>query len=296
LAALLLSKEVIMPEFCEARRWKHVVRIPLHGRGAGSAGWDCSLLIAIRSFFTPNSCAFYKKTIAALSFLMLLTGCISFSRTEREPVPENDPVETVTLKLDANYAGEDGLLPRLVYVFPPLEVGQDGQPLNDYFYTESEKGLLNWYASAPESGLLRDAVMDQFRYRGFTPVSFYELTESTDDHSVLVITLYYTNPLTEIKKQARFGGRVKEYMLFTRLSGATFPKDLSPAGKKEVLNQEALSRCSDQELIFPVIEQAFRYSVKHVGKNSQFVNIVPVTDQGFMEIRADQEIEWQPKG
>lgn len=171
----------------------------------------------------------------------------------------------VKLKVVARYAGSDSLIPRRVYVFPPLKVDHEGVPTEKHIPSVDGAGQTHWHTSSPDAAGMRVAIERQLRKQGFHTVTFRELTEERDGHSILVFFPYYSGVLAD-----KDGSKQKQTH-FVRLSGATFSESLDASQKRELINQEVLITSPVSADTVSMLNVGFWHAVKRIGKNDEWV-------------------------
>ena len=221
-----------------------------------------------------------KSALIALSSLLLLTACQNRLGKEAGATDPgtnrlNVPKWTFLAKASAVFNEKYTEVPKPVYVFPALRLNANGQQIDQLAYRTLEDNTLEWYSPAPMSLELKLIVEKKLRTLGFVPVSFGDVTASTKDHSILVVNLYYAeasassdNPQADV---------AASWTTFSRITAATFPKDLNPARKRDLMNQELVSLFNGKERGRDVIKYSHGYLLEHMGENrrwSESINLL----------------------
>lgn len=214
-----------------------------------------------------------KLLLIALSSLILFTACQSNSGTgaakdESETKRLYLPKWNFLAKASATFNEQFDQIPKRVYVFPALRLNAEGQEIDQLAYRTLEDNTLGWYSPAPLGLELKLIVEKKMGSLGFVPVSFGDLTASTEDHSILVLNPYYAeasasrdNPSADVEES---------WTTFSRITATTFPKDLNPAGKRGLMNQELVSLFNGKEKGRDVIKYSHAYLLDHIGQNRQW--------------------------
>jgi len=201
--------------------------------------------------------------------LMGLTAC-GHLRTPRIPKPKPGQI---TLKASAAYKRYDDRIIRRVYVFPALEIDEQGVPTEELYHSLDEKGHLIWHAPAEKSRLIQSEIERLLEKRGFRLVPYQDVLDPRYEHAILVFNPYYTSVLAEKEEDGKH-----VYVLFIKLLASTIPGDLDLLKKKDRINQESLVRFHPSDDVDSVTIAAFRNAVKNIGKNEQWVEIFQLSD------------------
>lgn len=196
--------------------------------------------------------------------LLIFTGC-----SQREQSVNEEPSNTLNIrkwtfliKASASFAKDQKVLPRRAYVFPALRLDHRAQPIDALAYQLDAEGKLKWISPAPKSSEIQAVIENKLRKRGFQIVSFQELSEMQVDHSVLVLNPYFT--------ESRPSKDGRGFTVFTRIVASTFPKDLNPTAKKEIMNQEGVTLFQDSDLGSSVVKRSAGYLLDFMGSNKQW--------------------------
>ena len=203
----------------------------------------------------------------ALSFcLIILVGCESTDTGT--PVRSNKPYipkeGKIRVRLSAATARGQVNLSRFVYVFPPLKVDQNKQVVDQLIPQTDAEGNLYWISGIQGALAVKLAIEQSFREQGYTPVTFQALSDSKEDHRVMVVNPYYSGSLPAEDNPT---GRVA----YTRITVATYPASLDPARRLEVLNQEAISVYFQTDSHLDALNTAFDYSIRNIGVTRQWL-------------------------
>jgi len=200
------------------------------------------------------------KTGGLLAAAGLLCSC-------SRPLPAGGPISpgTVVVTTVSSCAAEGHVLPKRVYIFPPLKIDREGAVQESYTYSEDENGVLEWHAPSAGAEHIRGLLDSRLRRQGFHPVPFQTLLDDPYGHAILVITSYFTESW----------GTGQARTLFTRLTGSTFDRDLNPESKHDRFNQESLSLHHKDESEVAVIRAAFVHAVQKIGESGESTVIRP---------------------
>jgi hypothetical protein len=214
-----------------------------------------------------------KFAFIALSSLLLLTACQT--KPAGSAVGDESGAKQLYLpkwnflaRASATFNEAFNQLPKRVYVFPALRLNAEGQQVDQLAYRTLEDGTLGWYSPAPMGLELKLIAEKKMRSLGFVPVSFGDLTASVEDHSILVLNLYYNTASASRDNPA--ADEAESWTTFSRISAATFPKDLNPAEKRDLMNQELVSLFNGKEKGPDVIKYSHAYLLEHIGQNRQW--------------------------
>jgi hypothetical protein len=211
-----------------------------------------------------------KFALFSLLSLMLLFGCKHGVEVPNAPATKHLylPKWTFLAKASATFDKEQAQVPQTAYVFPALRLNSQGQPIDQLAYRVLDDESLDWYSAAPLGAELKTIVEKKLTKLGFRSISFKELTDSSADHSVLVFNLYYAeargsqdNPKADPDES---------WTTFTRITAATFPKDLNAAGKRDLMNHELVTLFNGKEWGVDVIKCSQAYLLNYIGKNRQW--------------------------
>ncbi len=204
-----------------------------------------------------------------LLILSILPILIFSACSMREPAVDEAPSSalnirkwTFLIKASATFAKDQEIVPSKAYVFPALRLDTNAQPIDVLAYQIDNKGQLKWISPAPRGGEVQAVIQNKLRKKGFRIIEFQELSEMAADHSVLVLNPYYT--------EARPSQDGRGFTVFTRITAATFPKDLNPAAKKDLMNQEGVTLFNEAELGPSVVKRSAKYLLDFMGTNKQW--------------------------
>jgi hypothetical protein len=152
--------------------------------------------------------------------------------------------------------------------FPALRLDNEGQQIDQLSHRTREDGSLKWYSPAPLGMDLKHIAERKLRQRGFLPVSFGDLTATAKDHAILVVNLYYKEATPSTDNPV--ADPDKSWTTFSRVTAATFPKDLNPSRKRDLMNQELVSLFNGKAKGPDVIKRSHRYLFNHIGQNRQW--------------------------
>lgn len=211
-----------------------------------------------------------KCTLCSLLVVLLLCGC-----RQVEPiasVPETKalhvPKWTFLAKASATFAQGQSSLPKRAYVFPALRLNAQGQAVDQLAYRQLADGSLSWNSGAPLGAELKAVVEQKLLELGFKPITFGELTSVTTDHTVTVFNLYYAEASASRDNPQALPA--ESWTTFTRITAATFPKDLNPNAKRDLMNQELVTLFNGKRQGTGVVKGSHRFLLDYIGANRQW--------------------------
>lgn len=173
---------------------------------------------------------------------------------------------TALINAKAVCASSKEQLPNKAYVFPALRLNQETQVIDSLSYLEDEAGALKWISPAPHAAELQAIIQNELKSQGFTVISFQELTNSHEDHQILVLNPYYVpayQPQDRVNQETGWSS-------FVRITAATYPGDLTPQRKIDLVNLEAITLYQYKSSEIDVVKTASGYLLKHLGKNEDW--------------------------
>jgi hypothetical protein len=206
---------------------------------------------------------------------LLMTGCLKTN----EPKASPEPAPTLNLadwqflaKINAIYASDSELVPKEAYVFPALRLGANGQPIDALAHRMDADGALRWFSPAPRAGEIQVVIEQKLSTKGFKIISFQSLMNSQKGHSVLVFNPYF------IDARWSDGDTLKAipegWSTFTRLTASTYPMDLNPAEKRDIIQQELVSLYREKSNSQDVIKRSLTYLIDHIGQTREWTEPV----------------------
>jgi hypothetical protein len=203
--------------------------------------------------------------------LFLLSGCFKTSETESPPVV----APTLNLqgwkflaKIQATYASDSSSVPTNVYVFPALRLNGNGQPIDVLSHRMDDSGALQWFSPAPRAGEIQSVIEKKLTTKGFRVISFQDLLNFPKSHSVLVFNPYFTEARWSDGNADK--GVPEGWSTFTRVTASTYPMDLNPAEKRDIIQQELVSLFKEQSNAPDVVKRSLVYSIDHIGQNREW--------------------------
>lgn len=207
-------------------------------------------------------CSLFTKVLV-LGIFSFLVGCAAIPQESSQPEPGR-----IALDMSANFSKMAQNLPTRAYVFPPLLMDADGVPVEQYINTVTDDGELLWRAPSAVSEEIQKSIEQRLRTEEFQLVTFSDVQDMKSDHSILVVTPYYS------KYWENTVGQKNEeivHVVFLRLAGATFPMSLEPDQKMDVFNQELLGFYNPEDAELDVVKLGLAMAVKYIGKNEQWI-------------------------
>ena len=178
------------------------------------------------------------------------------------------PNWTFLAKASATVAEGRTQIPKRAYIFPAMRLNASGQIIDQLAHRVQTDGTLSWYSAAPLGSELQLIAKRQLTKQGFTVIPFNTLTTSPTDHSVTVFNLYYTeaNPSRDNPNAAPEAS----WTTFCRITAATFPNDLNPNAKQDLMHQELVSLFNGKRTGTSVTKHSVPYLLKHIGETRQW--------------------------
>jgi hypothetical protein len=209
----------------------------------------------------------------ALSTLIVLAGCqhrpANSDSTNSEVTNRlNLPKWTFLAKISTSFDPAYERVPKKAYVFPALRLNAQGVPIDQLSYRILEDDSLGWFSAAPLGMELKAVVESRLRSQGFVTIPFGELTASTGDHSALVINIYYRE--ASASRDNPTGDPADSWTTFSRVTAATFPQNLDPSQKRDLMNNELVSLFNNVALGEDVIKRSQRFLLDYLGQNRQW--------------------------
>jgi len=214
--------------------------------------------------------AVMKFALFSLFSVVLLFGCKheveapDAAATKHLPLPQ----WTFLAKASATFAEGQATAPKLAYVFPALRLNAQGQPIEQLAHRTLPDGTLSWYSPAPLGYELQAIAQRQLVKQGFTPISFDALTAVATDHAVTVFNLYYTQ--ASASRDNPQATPEASWTTFCRITAATFPKDLNPNTKRDLMRQELVSLFNGKATGKSVSKHSVVYLLEHMGETRQW--------------------------
>lgn len=214
-----------------------------------------------------------KYWLIALSISVFVSGCQhGASSGDSEDAAAASrlrlPKWTFLAKASATFDEAYSRVPTRVYVFPALRLNAQGAPIDQLSHRVLEDNSIGWFSAAPLGMELKVIVEKKLREEGFTTIPFGELTASTGDHSVLVFNLYYRE--ASASRDNPDADPTGSWTTFSRITAGTFPQNLDPNSKRDLMNNELVSLFNDVGLEKDVIKQSHRFLLNHIGQNRQW--------------------------
>jgi hypothetical protein len=211
-----------------------------------------------------------KYTLCSLFLALLLCGCwhLEDAATTSETHTLAVPKWTFLAKVSTNFAEGYDNLPKRACVFPALRLNAQGQAIDQLAYRQSTDGSVSWYSAAPLGAELKAIVEQKLVQLGFKPISFDALTSLTADHAVTVFNLYYAEASASRDNPQALP--TASWTTFTRITAATFPQDLDPNAKRDLMNQELVTLFNGKSQGTSVIKASHPFLLDSIGLNRQW--------------------------
>jgi hypothetical protein len=208
-------------------------------------------------------------------FSILLIVCSVYwsacSSTQDVAAPQKNNYQALSkwtslINAKAVCATSKAQLPNKAYVFPALRLDQETKVIDSLSYLQDETGALKWISPAPHAAEIQTIIQNELRAQGFTVISFQELTNTQKDHEILVLNPYYVpayQPQDRVNQETGWSS-------FVRITAATYPGDLNPQKKIDLVNLEAITLYQYKSSEIDVIKSTSNYLIKHLGKNEDW--------------------------
>ena len=174
----------------------------------------------------------------------------------------------------ANGSMQAGLkeVPKLAYVFPALRLDAAGQVMDQLSHRQGPAAGLLWHSTAPLGSELQIILEKQLQSKGFELVSFDELTKGMGSHSVSVFNPYYKE--AEPSRYNNVADPDASWVNIIRIEGATYPENLDPNARLEVLHLELVALFNGKQLGSDVARHSIKYLVKNLGRTGKWTKRV----------------------
>jgi len=198
--------------------------------------------------------------------VLLFVGCQTTGGGQSQtPTQAFVPKQGVTkVFLTANAAPRGVGNVRSVYVFPPLLIDANGRPLGDLSYVVNREGQLLWRSEAPDALGIKASLESNFRDLGYRPISFETLSNVETDHSILVVSPYFSAPIRDKQNP-------DNPFVFARIVMATYPASLDPRERLELVNQETLSHYHPNDNYILVVKRSLQHAVSYMGMDRDWI-------------------------
>lgn len=203
--------------------------------------------------------------------VLFLSACSLTKKPEEAPVQVGTGLRqwTFMVKASAHFAQGESQVPKQIYVFPALRLNGMGQPIDALSHRVDADGALRWISPAPGGAEIKTVIENKLRRKGFRILTFQQMTEVSQGHSVFVLNPYFTQA-SPLSVPEGFEVGDAGWTTFVRITGATFPLDLDPAKKKELMNQEAVSLFNESKQGRGVVKTSLEYLLDNIGKNKEW--------------------------
>lgn len=178
------------------------------------------------------------------------------------------------MKASVHFVENRETLPRRAYVFPPLRLDGAGRPIDALAYRLNAEGTLDWFSPAPQAAEIQRVIQNKLKSKGFTLVSFQELSEMDSSHAVSVLNPYFT----EARAASGEADGNEGWTAFVRVTAASFPFDLNPLGKKDLMNQEVVTLFKEKESSIEVVKRSSEYLLDFMGQRRQWSDSISLLD------------------
>ena len=211
-----------------------------------------------------------KPTFIIILTALWLVGCqhIEEDSTDSAGRKLHLPNWTFLAKASATVAEGRTQIPKRAYVFPAMRLNASGQVIDQLAHRVQADGTLSWYSPAPLGSELQVIAERQLIKQGFRVIPFSTLTATTTDHSVTVFNLYYTE--ANASRDNPNAAPEASWTTFCRITAATFPRDLNPNAKQDLMHQELVSLFNGKRTGTSVTKHSVPYLLKHIGETRQW--------------------------
>lgn len=213
-------------------------------------------------------------------FILLSAACLLSACKNREPAAARDAeitslqMPTWSFMASANGSFQAGRadLPKLAYVFPALRLDAAGRVMDQLSHRQGPAASLLWHSTAPLGSELQIILEKQLQSRGFELVSFDALAKGMGSHSVSVFNPYYKE--AEPSRYNKAADPDESWVSIIRIEGATYPEDLDPNARLEVLHLELVALFNGKQLGVDVARHSIQYLIKNLGRTGQWTERV----------------------
>lgn len=128
--------------------------------------------------------------------------------------------------------------PGKIYFFPPLLCDNKGNPLEVLKPVVGKDGaLLGWSAPSPLASRIESHLRKHAQQLNFEPVTFADVLASKDEHSILIVSSFYSKPQIVEHPEP---GKADRYIL-TMMKASTFDLTLDPSKSRMVGKSDGLA-------------------------------------------------------
>lgn len=213
-------------------------------------------------------------------FILLSAACLLSACKNREPAAARD-AEITSLQMPkwsfmasahGSFQAGRADLPKLAYVFPALRLDAAGRVMDQLSHRQGLAASLLWHSTAPLGSELQIILEKQLQSRGFELVSFDALAKGMGSHSVSVFNPYYKE--AEPSRYNKAADPDESWVSIIRIEGATYPEDLDPNARLEVLHLELVALFNGKQLGVDVARHSIQYLIKNLGRTGQWTERV----------------------
>jgi len=280
LAVLTTHGEALLPVHYSLSEGSLVIKRGRHGiqtidRLANGAEHDTPQAPSYQSSYLTIFLLMKRRLFILLSAACLLSACKS-----REPAAVRDAditslqMPTWSFMANANGSFQAGRtdLPKRAYVFPALRLDTAGQVMDQLSHRQDPAAGLLWHSTAPLGSELQIILERQLQSKGFELVSFDALAKGMGSHSVTVFNPYYKE--AETSRYNKAADPDESWVSIIRIEGATYPEDLDPNARLEVLHLELVALFNGKPLSSDVARHSIKYLIKNLGRTGQWTERV----------------------
>lgn len=227
----------------------------------------------------PSFFGMSRKQLPAFAvggLLLILAGCETTSPDDEEPSESDQVVEEVAahevfVVVETLQSVRLGSLPRPLYVYPPLMINDQGQPMEQLSYAETTSGAIDWVPPSALSVRWRTVLLGLFAKRGSQPVTFEAVTSMNNPHSILIVNAFYTPPLRRSGDHPEAPLEIR-----TRIVGFTIDDSLDPSSRRNHFDVTTRSYFSDEADAPVAVSANFQAAFQRIGIQGLATIKIPV--------------------
>jgi hypothetical protein len=149
-----------------------------------------------------------------------------------------------------------------VFVFPPLLADAKGKPLESLSPVhDAEGGIKDWACSSERSRRIRKSVETALMEKGFQVVDFSEVIQMEKPHSVVILSLFYTKPVSIEPKKKDAADRC----IMTMIRAKSFDVDLDMQKARAVSDVDGATYFLDSYQPQDLEERSLRSLIEWMG-------------------------------
>jgi hypothetical protein len=162
-------------------------------------------------------------------------------------------------------------LPQKIYFFPPLLCDAKGNPKQALQPVQAADGSLKgWSSPSPISAQVEKRLQARAREAGYQPVSFAEVLATTEAHSILIVSSFYSE---SFPVEAPKAGQPDRFIL-SMMKASTFDLSLDPSKSRNIGKSDGLSFFSAGSPLEKLEAKSLSSLVETLGDNVEgYINL-----------------------